>query len=121
MASWDSKARKISRNRKSKEKRKQKRFGLLHFEALEPRRVLVGSIPFVEEVLLSSTAWTDSFLDRLELEGLGGDQGYSVDLGGTNALPWTNLNQLTVQFDRDVGVQASDLLAQSVSFGVDVD
>lgn len=119
MSNWNLNVKKTARKQKSKEKRRLERLGGLNFEALEPRKMLVNSIPFVDDILVSSTSWTDSFRGQLEVEGLGGEQGYALEAGSTNTLPWRNLNQVTLDFDRDLDVQANDLLAQNVNLGVD--
>ena len=77
-----------------------------------------GTVPpiVVEQVLVSSTQWSSSFLGHLSGKGLG-DGGYAIPTGGQQArvLPWTNLNQVGVRFSRDVQVMQNALSLAGVN------
>lgn len=84
-------------------------------EQLEQRLAATAG-PAVLEVLLSSTAWSSTFLSFLNSEGLG-TQGYSIPDGAnqTKPVPWNNINQIKIVFDRDVLVNANDLAITGVN------
>ncbi len=96
------------------------RFGLraaaLRMERLEERRVLSGTPPTVEDVVVSSTAWETDFVDYLAANNLG-DGGYSIPTGGGQLapLPWNNLDQIRIRFSEDVRVEAADLAVTGVN------
>ncbi len=65
----------------------------------------------VSGIWVRGTTWTDEFKDELARLGLG-DDGYSLVVGSCDQLldlPWTNINQIVVEFDEDVFVSAADL------------
>ncbi len=82
-------------------------------EKLEFRRVLSGSPPLIEDVLISGQDWQDAFVLQLQVEGLG-DGGFGLLAAGDQTLPWSNLDKLSVKFDQDVDVQVEDLHLQGV-------
>jgi hypothetical protein len=73
--------------------------------------------PAVAEVLVSGSAWTDGFLNFLQAGGLGAG-GFLVPGGAAqlSALPWANLNRITIRFSDDVNVQVGDLRVRGVTF-----
>ena len=85
-------------------------------------------IPHVTDVFVSGSAWTPAdanpgtttFMEYVEARGLGDRRfGFRVTDGGPNSneLPWTNLNTVTVRFDRDVTVDAADVIVRNASTG----
>ena len=71
--------------------------------------------PTVTQLLVKGGNWTDAFLDHLDAQGLGHPTvarlGYRVP-AGTNqldALPWSNIDTITIVFSDDVLVEANDL------------
>ena len=68
--------------------------------------------PEVNAVYVSSSAWQQSFLNYLASNNLGDSQlGYRMMGGGNQlaALPWANINIVTVVFSRDVNVTTASL------------
>ena len=61
---------KLRRNKGPKRQRKQLKQPL-QFEALELRRMLSTTPPTIEEVLISSDAWTSNFQTELSNQGFG--------------------------------------------------
>jgi hypothetical protein len=77
--------------------------------------------PRVTAVYLNSTGWSDDFRNELVEENIGhAGFGYRVPGGADQllALPWVNVNVITIEFSRDVSVQADDLLVLSGLPGV---
>jgi hypothetical protein len=72
--------------------------------------------PRVRGVYVASTSWTPSFVAALDEAGLG-DFGYAIQVGPAqlDALPWTGLDQVKVQFDQDVTVGRGDLQLYGVN------
>ena len=74
--------------------------------------VVNPTAPEVNAVYVSSSAWQQSFLNYLANNGLGDSQlGYRM-IGGANqlaALPWANINIVTVVFSRDVNITTSNI------------
>ncbi len=68
--------------------------------------------PRVESVLLSSSAWSGTFLEHLDSQGLGHPTipglGYRIsgDDGQLDALPWTNIDTVSIVFSEDVNIAA---------------
>ncbi|HEY4311894.1 MAG TPA: peptidylprolyl isomerase [Pirellulales bacterium] len=67
--------------------------------------------PEVTGVLVDSTSWSQSYLQQLASNGQSSG-GYSIPTGAaqTRDLPWSNLNQIQIVFNRDVNVQQNSLL-----------
>lgn len=65
-------------------------------------------LPQVSGVAVSSTAWSKDFFNSLHEVNLG-EHGYSLTAGQSTPLPWTNLNQIAVRFNIDVGANPSTL------------
>ena len=73
----------------------------------------VPQAPRVTAVMVGGTAWSIRYLYGLEARGLGSRRwGFAVPSGAEQErpLPWVNLNQVTVRFDRDVTVPADALV-----------
>ncbi len=74
--------------------------------------VVNPTAPEVNAIYVSSSAWQQSFLNYLAANGLGDSQlGYRL-IGGPSqlaALPWVNINIVTVVFSRDVNITTSSL------------
>ncbi len=74
--------------------------------------VVNPTAPEVNAIYVSSSAWQQSFLNYLAANGLGDAQlGYRL-MGGPSqlaALPWANLNIITVVFSRDVNINTANL------------
>ncbi|MEQ9455478.1 MAG: hypothetical protein RLN76_12910 [Phycisphaeraceae bacterium] len=64
--------------------------------------------PIVAEVVVGSTSWSPSFLDQIDP---GRGLGYSMPTGADqlDALPWSNLNTISLVFSEDVFVNQGDL------------
>ena len=92
----------------SKRQRKQSK-QLLHFEALEVRRLLSVTPPTVEGVFVSSDSWSEVFQTELANDGFG-NEGDSLTGNQDGVIPWSNVNQIVVRFNEDVDVQLDDLL-----------
>jgi uncharacterized delta-60 repeat protein len=65
--------------------------------------------PAVAGVYVRGSAWSTAFLDHLDAGGLGASgvagAGYALSGGATQTtvtIPWSNINRITVRFDRDV-------------------
>jgi uncharacterized delta-60 repeat protein len=80
----------------------------------------ISRYPTVSRVFVGSTTWagsdgnaaTTTFKEYLQAQGLGSvDYGYAIPggAGQTLALPWGNIDQVSIQFSQDVSVQKSDL------------
>ena len=84
-------------------------------EALEESASTVG--PTVTGVQVASTQWTAAYFSYLKSHGLG-NQGYSVPVGSSvqaKTLPWNNLNQVKISFNKDVNIAASNLSITGVN------
>jgi hypothetical protein len=74
--------------------------------------------PQVVQVYARGTAWAPAFLAYLDDQGLGSDEfGFAIDGGGTQLreLPWLNVDELSVRFDRDVVVRSDQLTLRGVN------
>ena len=74
--------------------------------------IVLPTAPEVNAVYLSSSAWQQSFLNYLANNNLGDSQlGYRMMGGDTQlaALPWVNINIVTVVFSRDVNITTASL------------
>ena len=83
----------------------------LNIERLEQRMLLSVVPPTVTDVAISNSAWTQSFLDYLQVNGMG-NNGYSIPVGSavqSSTLPWSDLDRISITFSEDVQIQASDL------------
>ena len=70
--------------------------------------------PKVTQVYVAGSAWSSAYKQFLQTRGQGdGTFGYAVPAGTAGAqlavLPWANLDQVSVRFDKDVLVLGSDL------------
>ena len=78
--------------------------------------------PRVVEVLAGGGSWTTGFTDALSASGAGSAHGYRVSTGleQHRALPWTNVDAVSMRFDEAVTVSAGDLSVthSSGSYGV---
>ena len=106
------------RNRKSN-KSSLPRFGSRRLcgEWLERRDMLSGAPPTVVAVQVSSTQWSESFLDFLEPGPLVAT-GYTIPTGSsaqTATLSWTGLDQIKIRFSEDVFIDAEDLSLSGVN------
>ena len=74
--------------------------------------------PRVTDVYVRGSAWTPAFRTALAAVSLGdASAGYKVPFGGAAQLatvPWTNINQVVVRFDREVEVDAADVAVRGV-------
>jgi len=74
--------------------------------------------PQVMQVYARGSAWTPAFLAYLDDQGLGSDQyGFAIGGGSTQLrdLPWINVDQLSIRFDRDVVVASNQLTLHGVN------
>jgi len=67
--------------------------------------------PRITGVFVNGMGWAASFSSELAEEGLGGTAGYRVWPGSSapTLVPWSNADQVRVQFSRDVDAQREDL------------
>lgn len=66
-------------------------------------------VPEVTAVFVASTQWSGGFRQYLQDAHLGSAQlGYEVD-NGNDSVPWTNINQISIQFDSPAAVDSGDL------------
>jgi hypothetical protein len=70
---------------------------------------VTGNPAAVQQLFIGSTGWNRDFRDYLDAEGTGSDR-LGFELPATSVAPWVNLNQLSLRFDLDVRVEASDLV-----------
>jgi hypothetical protein len=72
--------------------------------------------PRVIQDYVAGTAWTGAFMAALDEAGLG-DFGYAIQVGPAqlDAVPWSNVDQVKVQFDQDVTVAKGDLQLRGVN------
>ena len=85
-------------------------------ELLETRMML-SAAPTITDFHVSSTEWSNSFVDYLHSHNLG-DLGYRVPVGSSlqsMSLPWFNIDQIVISFSEDVNVQAVDLALSGVN------
>lgn len=76
--------------------------------------------PKVTAVFVGGTEWSDGFNNKLQSTGVGlATLGYRETLGGSarDPLPWTNLDRISISFDRDVRVQSGALTVRGASGG----
>ncbi len=80
------------------------------FEELEPR-CLLSAAPRITEILAHSDDWSMAFTDELRETGQGeGGVRLGAAAGAADLLPWQNVNQLTIKFDKEVFVTPADLV-----------
>lgn len=94
--------------------RKTRGFG---FENLEKREMLSAVPPTVTGVGISSTNWSQDFLDSLQAPGTD-SIGYRIPVGSTaqsTALPWDNLDTINITFSEDVHIDKADLSISGVT------
>lgn len=88
---------------------------------------VIDGLPPVLGVWVKGSAWTDEFLDDLQVRGLGDSKfGYRLPLDGSApVLPWTNIDQITVSLDgfhlQSVQVLTDGSEAQQVVLQSDTD
>lgn len=76
-----------------------------------------GLVPRVSQVFVRSSAWSPAFRQSLEDHGLGDSAwGYAVPDGPAqlDTLPWTNLDQVSVQFTTPVNILSENLAVGGV-------
>jgi hypothetical protein len=72
----------------------------------------------VEQVFVGGSGWSESFRTHLQAQGLGGADGFALPSGpGAESppLPWANLDQITLRFNRDVEVRQEDLAVRGIT------
>jgi hypothetical protein len=83
-------------------------FAGLYDVGWEPAPVAVSH---VTAVYVGSSQWVQSFKDVLAQQGLGSvTYGFALAPAPTTPLPWVNVNQVSITFDRDVTADPTDLL-----------
>ena len=72
--------------------------------------------PQVTQVMVAGTSWSAAVQTYLSSNSLG-DGGYAIPTGSSQLrdLPWTNLNEILVQFSQPVNVTSSDLTLNGVN------
>jgi hypothetical protein len=89
----------------------------LRIENLERRDLLSGAPPTVTGVYVGSTQWSSAFYDYLNPSS-GPDWGFRIPTGSSaqiKSLPWSNIDQVSIQFSKDVDIQIGDLSISGVS------
>jgi hypothetical protein len=80
--------------------------------------------PAVSNVVVSGSAWSSSFMSALLALNANNVGGYSIPVGSSaqlNALPWSNINQISITFSQNVSDNASGGLEGALQlFGVNV-
>ena len=73
--------------------------------------VLDTSLPEVQGVSVDGSSWAQPFIDQLPGAMQGISAGYNIPAGIGQALdlPWSNLNQVRIQFNENVNVQLGSL------------
>jgi hypothetical protein len=74
--------------------------------------------PVVTRVYVSSTQWTAEFKQQLFNSGAGSAAyGYSLPAGSAQSavLPWANLDQVSISFDKPVSLDKEDLVIRGIS------
>lgn len=84
-------------------------------------RCLFSDAPVVSGVFARGTAWNGTFLRYLGSHGMG-DQalGYALPVGSgvqLKALPWSNVNRLSVRFSGPVVIDRDDLILTGINLG----
>ncbi|HZN69444.1 MAG TPA: choice-of-anchor Q domain-containing protein [Tepidisphaeraceae bacterium] len=82
---------------------------------------VAGTAPRVLGVSVRGTVWATDFRNYLQAQGLGDTEfGYAVPGGPAqlDVLPWNNVNQIAIRFDRPVTVSESNLTVTSASGAV---
>ena len=69
---------------------------------------------YVSDVAVRGTNWNSAFMGYLAGAGLGTD-GYTVSAASSGPLPWSDVSQFRVHFDRDVAVHSADLSVHGVN------
>jgi hypothetical protein len=89
-----------------------------YFDDFEFTPYVPPAPPAVTGVFVSGSAWSPAFRQAIADRGLGSaDYGFKLEDSGAqpNAIPWTNLDRVTVRFSQDVRVLPSDLAVHGVS------
>lgn len=76
--------------------------------------------PHVTGVLVRGSTWSNEFLAELGRLGVG-TGGYAIPVGGCDQLatiPWTNIDQIVVDFDEDVVISYDDLSLAGLNISV---
>ena len=72
----------------------------------------------VTGVLVGGTSWSSGFLSAVESAGQGNGRGYAIPVGSSTqltALPWSNLNQIQIQFNQNVDIQENSLTVTGIN------
>jgi hypothetical protein len=79
--------------------------------------IIDTAAPTVQNVFVSSTAWTTAYRNSLQTSGAGEAAfGYRIDAAQqTRTLAWSNLNQLSIRFNDAVNVAATHLVINGVN------
>jgi Dockerin type I domain len=73
--------------------------------------------PEITNVLVDGSSWSASFVAGLQAAGEGNGIAYSIPSAAAQSkpLPWTNINQITIDFSKDVSVQQASLALTGVN------
>jgi hypothetical protein len=83
-------------------------FAGLYDVGWEPAAAVVSH---VSAVYVAGSQWAQPFKDALAQQGLGSaSYGFALPPAPAAPLPWINVNQVTIAFDRDVKVDPTDLV-----------
>jgi hypothetical protein len=85
---------------------------------VEIRKALATWRPVVQQVYVSGTSWNAAFKNYLGAHRLGDSTfGYAIPDGARqlDVLPWSQVNQVSIQFDQRVSVQSGDLAIRGVN------
>jgi hypothetical protein len=79
--------------------------GQLEMTAIDGSIVVDADAPLVSKVLVSSSSWSQAFLDSF------GGVGFAIPAGPSqlDALPWTNINRISMVFSENVNVSQGNL------------
>jgi hypothetical protein len=87
------------------------------FESLERRDLLTGVAPRVVAVEVASTSWSADFVAAVR--GSNPDSvGYAIPTGSAaqlGSLPWKNIDQIILRFDKDVYIDQADLSLSGIN------
>jgi len=76
-----------------------------------------SAVATIDDFLVSGDAWDPSFLEFLRSQD-SGDGGFDVPSNtpaGVTPVPWSNVNKITLVFDRDVAVDQNSLVVHGVN------
>ena len=73
------------------------------------------TIEVVEQIFLRGTTWSQDFLGQLNSDGLGDGGILLADGPAPDVMPWTNIDQVSINFSVDVEIVQADLSLRGVN------